>query len=184
MCSSAGFNCSFISFIPAIFAKVASCAFISTPNLSSSLSFRTFSDPFWSSQGINFWIGRFSFTRKQVRILKLAPENHCQWIYSCLLNHCGSACFHNCPALPHNAHPSLGVLFMCWVAQICVLSSVYLKCLWFFSSIFSAYTFLYLLIHFRCLFRSLITPCLSHCSFWDFLTHTLPCKKAPAVYAA
>lgn len=39
------------------------------------------------------------------------------------------------------------------------------------SSIFSVCTFLYLLIHFRCLCRSPITPCLSDCSFWDFLTH-------------
>lgn len=129
LCSLAGSNCSFISFILAIIAKAVSFAFMSAPNLFSPVSFRTFSDPVWSRQEINFWIIRFSFTRKSSEKLKtgswkslpmdLLLPTRLLWF-----------CFHHCPALPCDAYPFLGVLFMCWVAQVCFLSSVYLKCLW------------------------------------------------------
>lgn len=113
----------------------------------------------------------------QVRSLKLAPENHCQQIFSCLLDYL---------VLPVSTTAQLFPIMLTpfWECYLCagLLRSVSFPIfevslnLGISSSIFSVYTFLYLLIYFRCLCRSPITSCLSHCSFWDFLIHTLPCR--------
>lgn len=188
LCSLAGSNCSFISFILAIIAKAVSFAFMSAPNLFNSVSFRTFSDPLWSRQGINFWIIRFSFTRKSSEKLKTGSWKS---LPTDLLLPTSLLWFCLFPPLPSSSPWCLplsgGVIYVLGcpgVFPFLCIFEVSLN-LGISSNIFSAYSFLYLLICFRCLCRSPITPYLSHCSFWDFLTHIntpYPIEKAVAIY--
>lgn len=161
-----------------------------SPNLSSSLSFRIFSDLLWLRQGINFLMVRFNFMRKSSEKLKtglwkslpmdlLLPT---RLFWFCLLA--------PLPSSSLQCSPFSGAVIYVLGSQglfpsLCAFE-VSLN-LGISSSIFSVYTFLYSLIHFRCLCRSPLTPCLNHWSFWDFRTHIntpYPTEKAAAVYLA